>query len=476
MQFTRRVAALGALLFPYALLAQAPAVVSVVNKISGEARLSPGVIAQVRYTPFSDSDLGNNGFSVNVGGYPASIIQMTASPDGVAIATAVFPQELTPGSTALTITTRRGTSPAFRIAVSAYAPAFLPPWNDCTDGLQRGIVSGVGLGATNPPSPSYGYPAIGQTYATTAKPTVTVGGVSAEVQGSVAYPPSGEYQIFFTVPPETPEGIQPVLINVGGVAANAVDMLVGMQHSSAVYFSPPGDALPEAIRTAPESILIARSCSIALATGDYAADPKNPPATLGGTRVVLTDSAGIELPAPILAASPREVKYIVPAGAAKGRAQVSIALDNRVVSTSPLDIDTVQPFVWPATGMYLIRIRNGVASSEQIPVIGWFLEGLIDLGPETDQVYLVMSATGLRNRSSLAQVSLQLGFDGTVDLPAVYAGPQPNYPGLDQVNVFLPRFPPGAADGSERLWLRLAVDGKASNLVSMFFTQTDAAK
>jgi uncharacterized protein (TIGR03437 family) len=475
MHPTRPLAAI-ALLFPYALFAQAPAILSVVNNVSGDARLSPGVVARVRFAPFSPSDLASNPIFVNVGGYPALINGTGADSGGVGLVTAVFPPQLTPGPTTVTIATSRGTSPSFRITLNAYAPAFQPPWSQCDDGAQIGIISGVGLGATDPPSPSYGYPPIGQTYVPVAKPNVTVGGISAEVQSSVAYPPSGDYQIAFKVPSDTPEGIQPVVINVGGVTANTVDMLIGAQHSSAVFSTPPGSTLPEAIRTAPESILIARSCSVLLANAEQAADPRNPPTTLGGTTVTVTDSAGVELPAAILAVSPLQVKYILPAGAARGRAVVSIASYDRVVSTSPLDIDAVQPFIFPAPGMSLIRIRNGVQTSEQIPVIGWFLEGLIDLGPGTDQVYLVMSAMGLRNRSSLAHVSLQLGYNGSLELPVTYAGPQGDYPGLDQVNVLLPRFPPGTADGSERLPLRLAVDGKLSNDVSMFFTQTDSEK
>jgi uncharacterized protein (TIGR03437 family) len=41
----------------------------------------------------------------------------------------------------------------------------------------------------------------------------------------------------------------------------------------------------------------------------------------------------------------------------------------------------------------------------------------------------------LRHASSLTAVTVQVG---NLSLPAVYAGPQGQYPGLDQVNVQLP--------------------------------------
>ena len=46
-----------------------------------------------------------------------------------------------------------------------------------------------------------------------------------------------------------------------------------------------------------------------------------------------------------------------------------------------------------------------------------------------------MFATGIRNRTSLSNVSVKIGdFDTFVE----YAGPQGEYAGLDQVNVRLP--------------------------------------
>jgi uncharacterized protein (TIGR03437 family) len=49
-------------------------------------------------------------------------------------------------------------------------------------------------------------------------------------------------------------------------------------------------------------------------------------------------------------------------------------------------------------------------------------------------VYLTLYGTGIRNRSSLDNVLVTIN---GISLPALYAGPQPSFPGLDQINVQL---------------------------------------
>ncbi len=68
--------------------------------------------------------------------------------------------------------------------------------------------------------------------------------------------------------------------------------------------------------------------------------------------------------------------------------------------------------------------------------------------------------TGIRGRSSPAAVRLRAGDD----LEVLYAGPLPEYAGLDQVNF---RIPPGLPDESE---LALTVDGCEADRVILSFT------
>ena len=76
-------------------------------------------------------------------------------------------------------------------------------------------------------------------------------------------------------------------------------------------------------------------------------------------------------------------------------------------------------------------------------------------------VYLVLYATGIRNRLSLANVQVAIG---GISVPVEYAGPEGSgIPGLDQVNLRLPY----ALKGLGVANLVLTVDGISSNTVSV---------
>jgi uncharacterized protein (TIGR03437 family) len=81
----------------------------------------------------------------------------------------------------------------------------------------------------------------------------------------------------------------------------------------------------------------------------------------------------------------------------------------------------------------------------------------IDLGPATDQVFLILYGTGIRGHSALSMVTAQVG---GVDVPVLFAGDQGTFAGLDQVNLGpLPRSLVGRGD----VVVMLTVDGKAAN-------------
>ncbi len=82
----------------------------------------------------------------------------------------------------------------------------------------------------------------------------------------------------------------------------------------------------------------------------------------------------------------------------------------------------------------------------------------IDLGPSTDQVFLVLYGTGIRFRSSLTNVSATIGGLASEVLAAEAA---PGFVGLDQVNVRLSR----ALIGRGEVDVTLSVDGRAANTV-----------
>jgi uncharacterized protein (TIGR03437 family) len=75
-------------------------------------------------------------------------------------------------------------------------------------------------------------------------------------------------------------------------------------------------------------------------------------------------------------------------------------------------------------------------------------------------VYLILYGTGIRNRSSLANVTANIG--GT-NVPVFYAGPQPSFAGLDQVNLSLPL----SLSGSGEVNIVFTVDGQTANVVTI---------
>ena len=84
----------------------------------------------------------------------------------------------------------------------------------------------------------------------------------------------------------------------------------------------------------------------------------------------------------------------------------------------------------------------------------------LDLGSSGTSVYLELYGTGLRNRSSLNNVTVTLG---TAALTTTYAGPQGTYTGLDQINVILDR----SLIGQGLLTLQLTADGQPANPVQL---------
>jgi uncharacterized protein (TIGR03437 family) len=139
------------------------------------------------------------------------------------------------------------------------------------------------------------------------------------------------------------------------------------------------------------------------------------------------------------------------------------------VSTAAVQIESIAPSLFMLAGYpaaLLVRVREGVQTVEPLVRTGpGGIEQIpIDLGPESDQVFLVLFGTGIRGRSSLLAVRVTI--DG-VEAPVEYAGPQGEFAGLDQVNVRLPRSLSG------RNWtlleLLLAVDGEMANEVYLAF-------
>jgi uncharacterized protein (TIGR03437 family) len=221
---------------------------------------------------------------------------------------------------------------------------------------------------------------------------------------------------------------------------------------------------------AAESIVAAFGSALATTTAVATELPL--PTQLAGTTVRVKDSAGIERLAAIFFVAPAQVNYLMPAGTATGLATVTITSGDGAVSVGTINLTSVAPSLFSANadgqGVATATLLRVKADGSQIyePVSRYddarkkFVAVPVDLGPESDQVFLIPFGTGLRNRSSLAAVSATIG-----GLPAqvLYAGSQGALAGVDQINLRLPR---GLA-GRGLVDLLVTADGKTANTVQV---------
>jgi uncharacterized protein (TIGR03437 family) len=265
-----------------------------------------------------------------------------------------------------------------------------------------------------------------------------------------------------------------VVLTIGGHRSNTVYLVVGARNESAAGGKPHEGA--------PESIVSVYGCEASLATGEVSAPDRKPSLSLGGTTVSVKDAAGVSRQAPLYYVSPSQVNYVVPSGTAIGPALVTIVSRDGAVSTAPLEVRPIAPGLftvefncwchWAPAG-WVVRVRDGVQTMESVVDTSFEEPDIrpIYFGPETDQLYLVLVATGLRFRSSPAKVSVRF-LRGSIalysesptdyeftDVPAEYAGPQDEFFGLDQVNVRLPF----SLAGLGYFGIQLVVDGEVSN-------------
>jgi uncharacterized protein (TIGR03437 family) len=116
-------------------------------------------------------------------------------------------------------------------------------------------------------------------------------------------------------------------------------------------------------------------------------------------------------------------------------------------TTGTLSIERVAPGLFTANSngsgvasAIALRAKQGGAQTLE-SVIQYdgskFVPAPIDLGPASDQVFLLLFGAGIRNNSGLANVSVSVG--GT-PCPVQFAGPQGGFVGLDHSGILFGRF------------------------------------
>ena len=204
-----------------------------------------------------------------------------------------------------------------------------------------------------------------------------------------------------------------------------------------------------------------------LATATEAATSVPLPTTLAGTTVTVTDTMGTARLAQLFFVSPGQINYLIPEGTAIGLATVTVTSADGSTVTGPVEIVVVAPgfFTANATGegvaaaSYLRVAANGTRTQDLIFDPNTRASVPIDLGSESDEIFLLLFGTGIRGFTS--QVTATVGGENVPVLSAVAQG---QFVGLDQVNVGpLPR----SLAGRGEVDIILTADGKQANTVTV---------
>ncbi len=194
------------------------------------------------------------------------------------------------------------------------------------------------------------------------------------------------------------------------------------------------------------------------------------PTTLGGVTLTVTDSAGVRRSAPLLYVSPGQINFLLPDGVAPGTATV-VTAGSGAQQVFTAAVQPVAPALFSMNGtgsgvaaaLAVAVLAGNPQTQFPVPVFQCTAAGCVAVPIDTGldrPVYLSLYGTGIRNRTSLAGVTVTIN---GINLSPLYAGPSPDFAGLDQVNVGLSL----ALRGSGESAVTVTVDGHTSNPVTI---------
>jgi uncharacterized protein (TIGR03437 family) len=249
--------------------------------------------------------------------------------------------------------------------------------------------------------------------------------------------------------------MQGVIVPPHAKIAHYVTAASGLSDISATPVTTVSAASFEAVPVAPESIVAAFGAQLATQTVVASdADPNTPgiqlPSQLGGTTVEVNNRR-----AGLFFVSPSQVNYVMPAATESGTANVVIRSGDGTTSNGTVQIAQVAPAVFSANSngrgvpaATLLRVKtNGLqqyeALSQYSATAGRFITKPIDMGPDGERLFLILFLTGIRNSADgngdgNLNENLRLLIGGSEVTP-LFAGRQPDFVGLDQINAEIPR-------------------------------------
>ena len=219
---------------------------------------------------------------------------------------------------------------------------------------------------------------------------------------------------------------------------------------------------------------IASIFSKGLAPTTAQAQDVNLPTTLAGVTVYVTDAAGTSSPAPLYFVSPQQINFVVPQNTATGPATITVFQGTNLLFSGTTQVRKVSPGVFAANADgqgVAAALFVAVNQAGQQNVDAAFLCGTasgscapapINLNQGSGGAFLELFGTGIRNNSGLSTVAVTVG---GVSCTVTYAGPQGQYPGMDQVNVQIPSRLRGRGKVAVNLW----VNGRPANTVMVSF-------
>jgi uncharacterized protein (TIGR03437 family) len=218
---------------------------------------------------------------------------------------------------------------------------------------------------------------------------------------------------------------------------------------------------------APGSIVAIYGTNLATTGTEAATLPL--PTKLAGASATITDSSGATASLPLFYAGPGQINAEIPQTASAGTATLTVTGPSGI-QIAPVTLATVAPGLFTANasgkgvaaGQLVANQPNGQQTTVDIftcPAGGCVG---VPLDVSSGATALVLFGTGIQNRASLSDVTVQIG---SQTLTAFYAGPAPNFVGLDQVNVLLP----ASLAGSGTVNITVTVSGAVSNVVTATF-------
>ncbi len=182
-----------------------------------------------------------------------------------------------------------------------------------------------------------------------------------------------------------------------------------------------------------------------------------------GIGVNVTDAAGATRPAQIFYVSSKQINYGVPNGTVTGPATITITGTQDTITAQQV-IAAVAPGVFNAGGLAVgstLTVHNGTQTPGNLvePDASGTLQPVpINVGTGSDQVFLILYGTGIRNHAQPVTATI-----GATAAPVAFAAAQGTFVDEDQINVLVPQ----SLRGAVRVNVVLTVDGQTTNPVTI---------